>query len=137
MKSIKLNTKTKQSLARMCVIAVYAFGSRVQNTAHAGSDLDLGIVVKNPQRAFNDFLEFNHRIYSVLSEVFPDNLKLDISYLQTANPALGMAAVRYGRVIFETDPRLRADFEEELFKRYLEYQPLQRAYEEANFAAFV
>ena len=50
--------------------------------------------------------------------------------------ALGMAAIRDGVVIFESDPRGRADFEEEAMKRYLDYLPLKREYEEATFSAF-
>lgn len=78
-------------------------------------------------------------IYNILSEEFPDNLscpKLDISFLQMANAALEIKAISEGIVLFEINPKFRADYEVEAIKRYDDYRFIKQKYEEATFAAF-
>ncbi|MBI5470344.1 hypothetical protein HY968_03460 [Candidatus Kaiserbacteria bacterium] len=62
--------------------------------------------------------------------------KLDIALLQRANAKLQMDAIQYGSVLFESDPRTRADYEESVIKRYDDYRYLEREYEDATFVAF-
>lgn len=61
---------------------------------------------------------------------------MDISLLQKSNPALQMTAVKYGKILLETDPLFRADYEEKVTKLYNDYLPLKREFEEATLAAF-
>lgn len=137
--SIAFSEQQKQALAALGVSVVYLFGSRAMGTAGERSDYDVGIVFTDPSAVVLDIKTYG-ALYDILSKIFPDSLsdgpRLDISMLQQANAALQMAAINYGRVLFEIDPRVRADYEESVVRRYDDYRYLQRMYEEANFAAF-
>ena len=140
MNSVILSTQTKKELNQLGVVVVYLFGSRAQRVAFHFSDYDVGIVFADFQNGSkNRNLSTYTKIYDLLQRDIPEIVngpRLDISFLQNANPGLAMAAIRYGKVLYESDSRTRANFEENVFQRYLDYIPLQRAYEEANARAF-
>lgn len=137
---MKLSLKTKKALEENGVVAAYFFGSRAFGLNHPHSDYDIGIVFKEAVlRDKEKLFKMRGDIYRSLVQDLPTpelETKLDISLLQTASPALGMAAIRDGVMLFESYPRRRADFEEKAMKRYLDYLPLKREYEEATFSAF-
>ncbi|OGG73193.1 hypothetical protein A3A38_04815 [Candidatus Kaiserbacteria bacterium RIFCSPLOWO2_01_FULL_53_17] len=135
---IRLSEKSKQELTALGVGVLYLYGSRAQGTAYENSDYDVGVVFTDPKKAHLDIHSYNE-LYNVLSAIFPDMLhgpKLDIAILQRANAKLQMDAVQYGAVLFESDPRVRADYEESIIKRYDDYRFLEREYEDATFTAF-
>jgi len=136
---IKLSKNTKEKLKQLGVVAVYFFGSRVSKTHLPFSDIDLGIVVDNPKKRLDSKLGYFSKVYKAVTDDIPDGfdgVKLDISFLQKASPALGMKAVQEGELIMDSFPGIRADFEENILKRYNDYLPLKREYEEANIKAF-
>jgi hypothetical protein len=137
--NIKLSDTTKKKLEELGVAVIYLFGSRANGTNLVFSDLDLGIVVSDPEKRLVNMRDFFLKVYRIITEDIPDGYKqpkLDISFLQRANPALGMKAVKEGKVIMEADSKRRADFEENILKLYNDYLPLKREYEEANIKAF-
>jgi len=134
-----LSEKSKEKLSNLGVGIVYLFGSRALGTALEKSDYDIGVVFLETKRGFTGGISLFAMIYEILSSEFPDQIngpKLDISFLQQANAALEMSAIREGVVLFEADSVFRADYEEGAVKRYDDYQPLKGKYEEATFAAF-
>ncbi len=136
---IQLSTETKEKLAREGVAVVYYFGSRASGAGSFFSDIDIGIVMEDKRHIQQDIGKLHLAIYDILSSDIPDKPdgpKLDLSFLQKANPGLGMKAIRDGIVLFESDPRLRCDFEEYIFRMYNDYLKLQREFEEATFQAF-
>lgn len=135
-----LSENNKQKLRDAGVGIIYLFGSRALGVALKKSDHDIGVVFADVKKLQTDSAELHTAIYRVLSDEFPDEPdgpKLDISFLQKANPALELSAIRYGRVLFEADPKFRADYEEGVIQRYDDYQPLKREYEDATFKAFI
>ncbi len=137
--TIKLSPSTKAKLKEVGVAVIYFFGSRASGENLDLSDIDIGIVVENPKllhdNASNLFLD----IYDILTIDIPemiDGPKLDLSFLQKANPALAMKAIKEGKILFESDATLRADFEELTFRLYNDYLKLQREYQNANIKAF-
>ena len=40
-------------------------------------------------------------------------------------------AVRYGRVLFEADPKQRADYEAEVMNMYFDFMPVLRVFDDA------
>lgn len=139
MNHIKLSKNTKDKLEDLGVSVVYFFGSTAEGTNLPLSDIDIGIVVKNPEEKFQDVTQLYLDVYEALTEDIPDQIegpKLDISFLQKANPVLAMKAIVNGRRLMETDPNFRADFEEYMTHRYNDYLPLKRKYEEATMKAF-
>ncbi|MEK7509456.1 MAG: nucleotidyltransferase domain-containing protein [Patescibacteria group bacterium] len=128
----------RQQLTNLGVGVLYLYGSRAQGTAHAGSDYDIGVVFDDPQKADFDLDRYS-ALYGTLNAIFPDNIrgpKLDIAFLQRANAKLQLDAVQYGRAVFESNPRVRADYEESVIKHYDDYRFLEREYEDATFGAF-
>jgi len=133
-----LSRKTKIKLKELGVGIVYLFGSRAIGRALKHSDYDIGVVFVDFSKAIKNKNLFVS-IYNILSEEFPDNLrgpKLDISFLQKSNAALEIKAMSEGIVLFEINPKFRADYETEVVKRYDDYRFIQQKYEEATFAAF-
>ena len=135
---MKLSEKTKNNLKELGAGVIYLFGSRSIGVALDKSDYDIGVVFVNA-KLLHDFSNVRLRVYDILSDEFPDMFygpRLDISFLQEANPALEMAAVKYGKVLFEDSPSFRADYEESVIRRYDDYLPLKNEYEHATFSAF-
>lgn len=132
---VKLSENTKKQLEKRGVGIVYFFGSRAEGIAIFKSDYDIGVVLAGKNKPD---LEDYSKVYEILSKEIPDyyNSKLDISFLQSANPALAMSAVKNGLVLYEKDPVFRADFEEEIIKKYNDYLFLKKDFEEATLAAF-
>ena len=133
-----LSENSKQELAALGVGVLYLYGSRAQETARSDSDYDVGVVFQDSTRANLD-MDTYAALYTVLSTIVPDTLrgpKLDIAILQRANAKLQIDAIRDGLVLFESDPRTRADYEESVIKRYDDYRYLEREYEDATFSAF-
>lgn len=141
-----LSTKTQRELKKAGVALVYFFGSRASGNYFPFSDFDIGIVMKKKRINTGKVGKLYNMIYDILSseildepavlDNFVESPKLDIAFLQRANPVIAMKAIRQGKILFESSGKLRADFEEEIFKKYDDYSTIQREYEEANIKAF-
>jgi hypothetical protein len=56
---------------------------------------------------------------------------MDIIFLQDAPIELRFHTARYGRVVFETDPKFRGRFVEDTVREYADFEPYRRVFEEA------
>ena len=136
---MELSNITKEKLKNLGVAVVYLFGSRVDGTASERSDYDVGVVFFNSERVCAEDPHLFTSVYDILSDDLPDQLngvKMDISLLQKANAALEVSAVNNGAILFNADPVFKANYEEAVVKRYDDYLPLKRKYEEVTFSAF-
>ncbi len=91
-----------------------AFGSQVKGITHAGSDLDIGILLERVDALRLDLL-------SRLADLFPGH-RVDVALLNRADPLLLKEVC--------SNPVLLAGSEEDLlelriyaFKRYMDYRP--------------
>jgi len=135
---ISFSREHKDALRALGIEIVYLFGSRALETAHDASDYDVGVVFRDPKTITDHQLETYQALYAIVSEYLPDLLggtHPDLSFLQFANAALEMSAID-GVVLFETNPKFRLAYEEDVIKRYDDYRHLRNMYEEATFAAF-
>ena len=135
---MKFSGEAIKKLREIGVGVVYYFGSRVQGTALDHADYDIGVVFVNTENV-TIFPDIFSKLYSILNEYFPDTIrgpKLDISFLQRANPALSMSAIRYGAVLFEASPIFRVNFEEEAVRKYNNYLKIKKVFEEATLKVF-
>jgi len=138
-KAVALSLAAQRKLKKAGVAVVYAFGSRVMGTSLPFSDLDIGLVMEDKQLFKISFGKLYTIVYGILSSdnpEEPDGPKLDIAFLQRANAALAVKAIQEGVILFESNAKLRADFEESVLHRYDDYRMLQYEYEEANIRAF-
>ena len=134
-----LSVSTKEELEESGVAVIYVFGSRVSGNHLPFSDLDLGFVMREMSLVEGNLSKLHTTLYDILSSDIldsPTGPKLDISFLQKANPALAMKAIQEGTILFEANPILRADFEESVFFKYDDYRRLQREFEDATLRAF-
>jgi uncharacterized protein len=116
---------------------LYLHGSRARGVARENSDYDIGVVFADPKSA--DDTKTYLSLYEILSDTFPDTQhgpKLDIALLQRANAKLQLDTINHGTVLFESDPRTRADYEESVIKQYDDYRFLEREYRDATLSAF-
>jgi len=138
-KTIELSESTRKKLKEIGVAVVYFFGSRVSGDNLVFSDIDIGVVLEDIKLLEDNKKKIYIDIYDVLTIDIPDMIdgpKIDISFLQKANPALAMKAMQEGKILFETNATVRADFEELTFRLYNDYKKLQHEYEDANIRAF-
>jgi predicted nucleotidyltransferase len=136
---ITLSESTGKKLKEIGVAVVYFFGSRVTGDNLDFSDIDIGIVFEDIKLLEDNNKKIYLDIYDVLTIDIPDMIngpKIDISFLQKANPALAMKAMQEGKILFESNATVRADFEELTFRLYNDYKKLQYEYEDANLRAF-
>jgi predicted nucleotidyltransferase len=134
-----LSQSTREKLRDAGVAVVYVYSSRVSGHYLPQSDLDVGIVMEDKRLLDHDTGKLYNTVYDILSSDMPDvpgSPRLDLAFLQRANPALAMKAIQEGVILFETSGELRADFEELTLRLYDDYRTLQHEYEEANIQAF-
>lgn len=118
----------KNKLMELGVSAVYLFGSASTGRISPMSDIDIGVVFSNIKSA-----EYTNKIYISLYEIFAElypAFTIDIVFLQSAPLALQYDAIKNGRVLFETDPKLRADYEANVMEMYLDFMPVLRVFDD-------
>jgi len=113
------------AMKKLGILAVYLFGSEAYGTATKISDIDVGIVVKNPKN-LQDTLPLYNAVYVEFAEVFSPTFlrKLDIVFLQNAPIPLQYNAITSGRILYEEDAVKRADYEEKVLNHYLDFNPV-------------
>lgn len=113
------------------VLAVYLFGSETEGTTTIRSDIDIGVVLKNPKN-LEDTRPLYNAFYSELSKLFkPTFLRdLDIVFLQKAPLPLQYNAITRGKILYEEDPIQRADYEERVISQYMDFEPMLKYFDE-------
>lgn len=94
------------------VVAIYLFGSRARGEAHAGSDVDVGVVLEQP---WFDRLDAPQRARVALDVMERGGraapaADLDIVLLDAAHPIAAWEAARGGRLLFCRDSRAVDEF---------------------------
>ena len=120
-----LNKKQKDRLKKMGVQALYLFGSRAQGKEKPRSDFDYAVLFKEKGTSKGDPLYFE--LYDLLCEISERTLEndvIDIVFLRDAGLELRFHVIRYGRVLYESAPKARLDFESQTVLLYCDYRPL-------------
>ncbi len=118
LKNIKLN---KKLLKKNKVGLVIIFGSRVSGGAHAGSDIDIGVVFEDEKIKAEKPVEVYGDLYGIFSKAFKA-ANPDIVYLREAPLNLQFKAIDEGKVIYETSAKFFADYKEEVMIRYFDFK---------------
>lgn len=106
------------------VVAVYLYGSRARGTASAGSDMDLGVLLRkappptlrNPAARIEDEVERATR------------LPVQAVILNTASADLVHRVFRDGVLLLDRDPAARIRFEVQARNEYFDLEPVRRLY---------
>ncbi len=122
----------RYKMKKLGILAVYLFGSVAEGVASDSSDIDIGIVLKNPEY-LEDTLSLYNALYEELSRIFRPTFhrELDIVFLQKAPKTLQYNAITSGRVIYEEDPVKRVEYEERVIKEYLDFKPILEYFDRA------
>src|SRR3972149_7630751 len=95
----------RYKMRELGVLAVYLFGSETEGTTTIRSDIDIGVVLKNPKN-LEDMRPLYNALYSELSKLFKPTFlrELDIVFLQKAPLSLQYNAITRGKILYEEDP---------------------------------
>lgn len=114
-----------QRLHEIGVTALYLFGSRATGQQHPLSDYDYAVLLPETGHQRGDTLY--QELYDLLAECSPRTLEndvLDIVFLRDVPLELRFHVIRYGRLLFDADPRARLRFEEQTMLLYCDYRPI-------------
>lgn len=117
-----MKEKAKAKLKELGISIVYLFGSKATGVATPLSDIDIGIVLKNASTLKETKALYN-TLYGLFSEIYPSS-KLDIVFLQASPLPIQYHAIKEGKVLFEEDPKLTADYEAHTVDMYLDFKPV-------------
>ena len=117
-----MKKEIKEELKRLGISIIYLFGSRVTGGGNKLSDIDIGVVLKDLPSSDDTRILFN-ALYKLFSRLYP-NSKIDIVFLQKAPLSLQYSAIKDGKVLFEEDSILTADYECRVVNQYLDFRPV-------------
>lgn len=121
----RLNRKRLKELG---ITIIYLFGSAAKGTQGPLSDIDIGLVFKDPS-VLEDTRAIYGEIYDELAKLYPSS-RLDIVFLQKSPLPLQYYAFKEGKIIYEENPVSTAGYEEMITRLYLDFTPVQRYFDE-------
>lgn len=125
----EIRRRVREALAeRGDVVVVYLYGSRARGTAHAASDVDLGILFSAPLP--KTLLGQPYLLEADLSELL--GLPVQVVELNDATADLVHRVLRDGELLVERDRSARVRFEVKKRQEYLDLLPVLRAYRRAG-----
>ena len=133
---IVISPQNQAKLKELGVQALYLFGSRAMGTAHPLSDFDFA-VLRDVHTARHSG-EMYDALYDILSPLCPRTLEndaIDIVFLDKVSLELRMHVVRYGKVLYDNDPRSRVNFEEKTVIEYADFKPILDMFDQTILAS--
>jgi len=112
----------KEQFKRLGISIVYLFGSKITGGSNKLSDIDIGVVLKNLILSDDTRVLYN-ALYKLFSELYP-NSRIDIVFLQKAPLSLQHSVIKDGKVLFQEDSILTADYEYRVVNQYLDFRPV-------------
>lgn len=133
--SKKVLNQLKMALARQPIKLAYIYGSYARGQEHKRSDLDIAVVLKNPEKddLFKIAAQINLAIKGIKIDIREINLQTEPVFLRSVlkNRVTLLAKSEKERVIFETQAMKRFFDTEHL--RKLNYLYLKKSLEEDNY----
>lgn len=129
-----MKKKMKERLKELGISAVYLFGSKAIGRGTQLSDIDIGVILKNPALE-KDTRALYQVLYEIFTEIYP-NSKLDIVFLQTAPHALQYSAIKDGKILFEEDPKFTADYVNLVINQYLDFKPVLDLFDQVSMQRY-
>ncbi|MBI3814555.1 MAG: nucleotidyltransferase domain-containing protein, partial [Nitrospinae bacterium] len=117
-----MKKEIRAKLRELGVYIVYLFGSKATGMTTPLSDIDIGIVVKD-SKTLEDTRALYTVLYDIFQELYPAK-KVDIVFLQKSPLPLQYYAIKEGKVLFEDDPRITADYESYVMNMNLDFKPV-------------
>ncbi len=132
MDELRIPSDIAGRLRKLGVVSLYLFGSRAQGVAGPRSDFDFAVLMGSAGHQRGDATY--DALYDLLSPLCPRTLQndvLDMVFLDDAGLELKTHVLRYGKVLFDADPRARLQFEEQTMLEYADYKPILDTFDRA------
>lgn len=125
---MKLNFRSIQNELRDIpeILAVFAFGSSVRGNSTPLSDVDIGVVLFEPEKIFANpqkYQKIYDKVFRVLIEAI-NSQKLDLLFLQKTGLAVQKEAVLDGEIIYTKDLEKTYLYKENVLNSYLDFKPV-------------
>ena len=104
------------------IVAIYIFGSTATAKNRAGSDIDVAIMVRSPIKGMERV-----QLETVLSNLLEGDV--DLIIFGEASPLLQHQILKYGRLVYERDPKERVRQEVVARREYLDTTVLYKVIE--------
>lgn len=123
----------KEELKRLGVEVVYLFGSQAEGVAGEASDIDIGILLKTSTRKSESITPTYNALFDILSGSFDmSNFRtMDIVFLDRASLELQFDVIQHSKVLFESSPDVRMNFEEHVATLYRDFKPILKQFDHA------
>jgi predicted nucleotidyltransferase len=108
------------------VLVAYLFGSVAKGQTHAGSDVDIAVLVSDEVMKSDPFRYRLKLISDLMSALGRDDV--DLVFLNEAPPLLAHRVLRDGKLILERSPSARVRFQIRTVNQYLDTQPMRDLY---------
>lgn len=137
MSEISVTQQQKSRLRELGVSSLYLFGSHAQGVAGAASDFDFAVLMQDSSRVhpYADVMPLYQSLYDILTSVLPGvsiDPVVDIVFLQGGvSLELQANVVKHGRLLFDEDPSVRADYEAQVMMRMADLSPIIQAMDKA------
>ena len=122
-----LGDSEKLILERAGVQALILFGSRALGIARENSDFDLGVIGARSHEVYD-------LVYDLASAKIGKPVNIDLVFLKDAPQELRSHVASYGRVLYQNDPRVFADFREIVMQSSADFAPLRAIFSAATLA---
>ncbi len=105
------------------VVAALVFGSHARGSAHAESDLDIGLVLD--RRLLADRVSRDRLALDLAGEIIAatHHNRVDIVVLNDASPELAAGVIRAGRLVYCADRQALEDFARTTLLRHADLRP--------------
>ena len=104
----------------------YLFGSYAKGRITPLSDVDVAVLLNDksdPKVYFDIQLDLSGRLSSYLKK------EVEVVILNRADPRLSYQVIKYGEIVFEKNPNLKANFERKALNIYFDLKPMFDFYE--------
>lgn len=108
---------------------IYLYGSVAQGYESKLSDIDIGVVFVDP-KVLENSLEVYNRLYDIFDEAIKPKEEIDLVFLQQTSLGLQYNVINEGKVIYAVSPEFRADYEEKVLNKYLDFEPVGDYFDE-------
>lgn len=129
--SIQFSAADQKRLQALGVCVLYLFGSHAEGVASERSDIDIGVVFRDPKALSGDTMPAYLALFDIVSRYVPNSDRLDLVFLQRGPLELRYDVVTHGVPLFQVDEGMRLDFEERTVIAYCDFQPLLRRFDRA------
>lgn len=114
-------------LNHLGITAVILFGSQAQNITRHDSDFDIAVIGPYSKPAYDT-------VYDMMSQKINRLVDIDIVFLANAPLELQKHVANYGRVLYQKNLNVFANFRQKVMTDYADFAPLRTIYSTATLA---